>query len=248
MERETRVAEFRARYGGGYGIGDQVALSLVFDHGTDNFVAKVLPLLKKYGVPATIGLNSQMYNTAYQFYGTDTTTSFASLQTAFINAGISVWNHGRLHKPNTEPPATEIIGGRNELQDSLPKIPIDGWLHTGQYGDFNHGNSFAAYRDETVGAMIMNGHAVLTGDIQEPIKTLSGEMKPGFDGEWLDTGATPIASTKALIQRAHATGGGGVMTRLTPSTSTRSGTSPPPSWTSSLDGALQNVTRDAWSS
>ncbi|MDR4533201.1 polysaccharide deacetylase family protein [Glutamicibacter sp. PS] len=215
VERETRKVEHRARYGGRYGTAGLATLSLVFDHGTDNFIAKVLPILQRYGVPATIGLNSQMYNPDYTFYGTDQNTTFASLQTAFINNGISVWNHGRLHKPASEAPSTEIIGGRDELMASLPKIPIDGWLHTGTYGDFNSGSTFANYRDQSIGSLIMNGHAILTGNIQEPIKDLAGEMKPGFDGEWIDAGATPIASVKSLIQRAQAVGGG-VMTRQHP--------------------------------
>lgn len=215
VERETRVAEFRARYGGRYGTSGKACLALVFDHGTNNFIAKVLPILKKYGVPATIGLNSQMYNPDYTFYGTDSNTTFASLQTDFVNNGISVWNHGRLHKPTSQPPNLEIVGGRDELKSSLPMIPIDGWLHTGEYGAFNSGSSFAAYRDNSIGALIMNAHAVGTGNIQEPIKGLSGDIKIGFDGEWLDSGATPIANVKGLIQRAQKVGGG-VMTRQHP--------------------------------
>lgn len=215
VERETRVAEFRARYGGRYGTSGTAVVSFVFDHGTDNFIAKVLPILKKYGVPATIGLNSQMYSPDYAFYGTDSTTTFESLQTAFVNNGISVWNHGRLHKPGSQPPNLEIIGGRDELIAAFPQIPIDGWLQTGAYGDFMSGSSFAAYRENSVGSLILNGHAIGTGDIQEPIKELYGEIKIGFDGEWLDSGATAIANVKALIQRAQAVGGG-VMTRHHP--------------------------------
>ena len=215
VERETRVVEFRNRYGGRCGTGGKAALAFVFDHGTDSFISKVLPILQKYNVPASIGLNSQMYSPDYAFFGTDASTTFASLQTAFINNGISVWNHGRLHKPTSQPMQLEIIGGRNELQISLPMIPIDGWLHTGAYGDFESGRTLAKYREQSVGALIMNGHAVLTGDIQEPIKPLNGEMKPGFDGEWLDNGATQIASAKSVIQKAQAIGGG-VMTRHHP--------------------------------
>lgn len=212
VEREMRVAQARARWGGRYGTNGVAVLSLAFDHGTNNFVSKILPILREAGVPATLGLNSQMYAAGYQFASSDNLTSFTQLQTMALTDGITLWNHGRLHNGGGE---TEIVGGRDELQAALPRIPIESWLHTGAYGDFESGSTFAKYWENTIGSTILNSHAFATGDIQEPIKPLTGEMKPGYDGEWIDTGAPRIAYVKALVQAAQKVGGA-VMTRHHP--------------------------------
>lgn len=212
VEREMRVAQANARRGGVYGTGGLAVLAMGFDHGTNNFISKVLPILQEAAAPAMLGLNSQMYDPAYMFNSSDNATTFAQLQEMAVNNGISVWNHGRLHNGGGAP---EIIGGRDELSVSLPRLAIENWLHTGSYGDFNSGNSFADYWENEIGATIMNSHAYLTGDIQEPIKPLSGQLKPGFDGEWIDNGASPLARVVTLVQEAQKRGGA-VMTRCHP--------------------------------
>lgn len=212
VEREMRVARANTRRGGAYGTGGLAVFSLMFDHGTNNFIAKILPLLQKYNLPAGLGLNSQMYSSGYQFASSDNQTSFAQLQSMALQNGIALWNHGRLHNGGGAP---EIIGGRDELSDSLPLIPIENWLHTGAYGDFESGATFADYWENQIGSIIMSSHAYLTGDIQEPVKVLDGQTKPGYDGQWVDTGQTAINTVKALIQSAQ-TVGGGVMLRQHP--------------------------------
>ena len=212
VEREMRVAQAAARRGGTYGTNGKAVLSLVFDHGTNNFLSKIVPMLSRYNVPATLGLNSRMYDPSYQFHHSDDETSWEQIQDAAIEHGFTIWNHGMWH--NASGPE-EIIGGRDELQDTLPEIPIDGWLHTGQYGDFNHGNTFASYWQHNIGAVIMNAHAYLTGDIQEPVKPLTGQLKPGFDGQWVDSGANAIATVKSMVEDAQQVSGG-VMLRHHP--------------------------------
>lgn len=212
VEREMRVARADARRGGVYGTSGCAALSLVFDHGTSNFVSKVLPILREFGVPAVLGLNSQMYNPAYQFASSDNQTTFAQLQTMAINNGVSIWNHGRLHNAGGAP---EIVGGREELEASLPQIPVENWLHTGTYGDFAAGSTFAKYWEHEMGAVIMNSHAYLTGDIQEPVKPLNGTIKPGYDGQWIDTGGSALTIAKSMIADAQKVVGG-VMIRQHP--------------------------------
>ena len=212
VEREMRVAQAAARRGGTYGTNGKAVLSLVFDHGTNNFLSKIVPMLAQYNVPATLGLNSRMYDPSYTFHHSDDETSWEQIQDAAIEHGITIWNHGMWH--NASGPE-EIIGGRDELQDTLPEIPIDGWLHTGQYGDFNHGNTFASYWQHNIGAVIMNAHAYLTGDIQEPVKPLTGQLKPGFDGQWVDSGANAISTIKSMVEDAQKVAGG-VMLRHHP--------------------------------
>lgn len=212
VEREMRVAQANTRRGGVYGTGGLAVFALMFDHGTNNFITKILPLLQKHNLPAGLGLNSQMYAAGYQFASSDNQTSFAQLQSMALQNGITLWNHGRLHNGAGEP---EIVGGRNELSASLPLIPVENWLHTGAYGDFASGNTFAKYWENQIGSVIMNAHAYLTGDIQEPIKPLSGQIKPGYDGQWIDGGQTALNLVKGYIQQAQKVGGA-VMSRQHP--------------------------------
>lgn len=212
VEREMRVTLANLRRGGIYGTGGLAVFSMLFDHGTNNFMSKVLPLLQKHNLPAGLGLNSQMYNPNYMFYASDNQTNFPQMQTMALQNGVTLWNHGRLHNGGGGP---EIIGGRDELTASLPLIPIENWLHTGGYGDFESGSTFAKYWENDIGSVIMSSHAYLTGDIQEPVKMLSGQLKPGYDGQWVDAGQSAINTVKSLIQSAQ-TVGGGVMLRQHP--------------------------------
>lgn len=208
VEREMRLARANARRGGVYGTNGVAVFALMFDHGTNNFIAKVLPLLKKYNFPCGLGLNSRMYDPTYQFAYSDNQTSFAQIQTEALRQGITIWNHGQRHNAGG---TAEIIGGRDELTASLPKIPVENWLHTGAYGDFESGSDFSKYWENTIGSTIMNGHAYLTGDIQEPVKPLSGQPKPGYDGQWVDGGQAALDILKSQIQDAQKTGGGVMM-------------------------------------
>lgn len=208
VEREMRLAQANARRGGVYGTNSVAVFALMFDHGTNNFIAKVLPLLKKYNFPCGLGLNSRMYESSYLFASSDDQTTFAQIQTEALRNGVTIWNHGQKHNAGG---ATEIIGGRDELTASLPKITIENWLHTGTYGDFESGSDFPKYWENTIGSTIMNGHAYLTGDIQEPIKPLSGQPKPGYDGTWVDSGQSALDILKSQIQDAQKTGGGVMM-------------------------------------
>ena len=212
LEHDMRVTQFRSRYGGTYGTGGKAVVTLAFDHGTNNFISKVLPVLERLALPASLGLNSGMYDPAYIFAASDNQTTFTQIQTAALTSGIGILNHGRMHNAGGE---TEIVGGRNDLQAALPLIPIEGWMQSGAYGDFNSGGSFESYWKHPIGQVILNAHAYAMGNIQEPIKALSGDMMPGFDGQWLDNGASPIATVKSLIAEAQKVGGG-VMTRMHP--------------------------------
>lgn len=212
VEREMRVAQANARRGGIYGTGGLAVFSLMFDHGTNNFISKILPLLQKHNMPAGLGLNSQMYDPGYQFASSDNQTTFAQLQAMALQNGVALWNHGRLHNGGGEP---EIVGGRDEMTTSLPLIPVENWLHTGAYGDFDSGSSFNKYWENAIGSVIMNSHAYLTGDIQEPVKQLTGQLKPGYDGQWVDGGQYALDFVKTHIQNAQKVGGG-VMLRHHP--------------------------------
>lgn len=212
MEREMRLSAFKARRGT-VGTGGLPAVALVFDHGTNFFASKVLPLLREFGLPATLGLNSQMLDPTFKFNAHDNLTSWADVQSWALNDGIEIWNHGRFHAPGSTDAATvtEIVGGRQELEALLPKIPIEGWLHTGEYGGFKSGSSPDAYWTYPVGGIILNSHAIATGNIQGS-QPLTGVPVPGRDGLFLDASTTPAKNAIIAAQKQ----GAGFMVRHHP--------------------------------
>lgn len=200
IEREMRLSAFRARRGV---IGtDGPAVCLVFDHGTNFFGSKVLPILRELGLPATLGLNSKMLDPTYKFNSHDNLTTWAQVQGWALSDGIEIWNHGRFHNPGSTDAATvtEIVGGRQELETLLPKVPVEGWLHTGAYGGFNSGDSAQAYWTYPVGGIILGSHAIATGNIQGS-QALTGEPVPGRDGLFLDTGTAPVKNAIIAAQK-----------------------------------------------
>lgn len=205
MEREMRLSAFRARRGV-VGTAGLPAVALVFDHGTNFFRSKVLPLLREFGLPATLGLNSQMLDPSYKFNAHDNQTTWADVHSWALNDGIEVWNHGRFHAPGSTDAAavTEIVGGRQELEALLPKVPVEGWLHTGEYGGFKSGSSPDAYWTYAVGSTILNSHAIATGNIQGS-QPLTGTPVPGRDGLFLDA-STTAAKNGIIAAQKQGTG------------------------------------------
>lgn len=203
-EREMRVAQANARRLGPQGTNGVAVFAMMFDHGTNNFVSKIAPKLKAAGLPCGLGLNSQMYDPTYMFNEHDKNTTFAQIQTLAISQGVSIWNHGQRHVKS----ATEIVGGRDELNQSMPMVPIENWLNAGPY---SFSTSFEAYWTDPDGATIMNSHGYVIGNIDERVKPLNGIAKPGFDGTWIDAGQNAIDILKSEIQEAQRIGGAAMM-------------------------------------
>lgn len=210
-------------------LGGKAAVTLICDHGTNNFADIVLPALRSRGLTCTLALNSQMYNAAnYDHYDYEKNTSWSQIKAWHDNDGIEIANHGRTHKDATGAAAIrlEIEGGRKELETNLPGVPIDSWVQIGTTGNgtkwdgFNDGISLDRYYETYAGRLILDSHALATGQVPHGgtpnrVYPLNGHPPIGASGYWLDAGGDALTAARTKIDEAVAAGGG-VILRLHP--------------------------------
>lgn len=225
-QHEARLSDLRQRVGAPRVAGG--AVTLICDHGTMNFRDKVLPLLRKHGIRCTLALNAGMYDTSYTHYAHESGTTWAEVKSWATSDGIEIANHGMTHKDTTGEAAIrqEIIGGREALEAALPGVKIDTWVQIGTTGTgtkwdgFNDGVSLDRYYTTAAGRFILDGHALVTGQVPHGgtpnrVYPLDGHPVIGASGYWLDGGQTGIdtATTKVTEAIQHK---GGVILRLHP--------------------------------
>lgn len=172
----------KARRGGVIGTGGVAAVSVRFDHWSDQFEAKVLPLLRKHQIPATLNLNADR-----QIAGTAPNTKpLAQVAEWALADGVEIANHGATHVDATTKERTvdEIVGGLKRLQDGLgPRVIVDAWHGHGsgvfkisdtdvwQYGNLDAGTGF----DSTAGKLITKHHAFIEGKSSGFFQPLTGK-------------------------------------------------------------------------
>lgn len=206
-EHLMRESELRRRQGK-VKVTNKAAVTLVFDHGTNNFKNVVLPALKVRGLKCTLALNSQMYDPAQSRYEHDDQTSWAMIKGWTTSDGVEIANHGRTHN-NFQDAAgieNEVRGGRVELETNLG-IPIDSYVQVGVskpgFGGFDNGETPEAYWETAAGRIILASHAVATGSLPAPkFYGLDGTITQGMSGFWIDGGSAAISSAQTQIQTA----------------------------------------------
>lgn len=226
-QHAMRLSSLRGRVGSPR-LAGKGAVTLICDHGTNNFASIVLPALQGAGMRATLALNSQMYDPAYTNASAENATNWTQIKGWHDNNGIEIANHGRTHLDATGETAIrqEIEGGREELETNLPGVPIDTYVQVGlpaggtKFDGFNDGLTREAYWETYAGRVITDSHAVYTGQVPRGnnltrVYPLDGEPKYGASGYWLDAGQTGIDAAKARIDEA-VTNGAGVIIRLHP--------------------------------
>lgn len=126
-QHEARLSDLRARTGSPL-LGGKAAVTLIFDHGTNNFASIVLPALIAKGSRCTLALNSLMYAADYTHAAYEKQTFCAQIKGWATNDGVEIANH--THKDATGNAAikSEIIGGRGELEANLPGVKIDSFV------------------------------------------------------------------------------------------------------------------------
>lgn len=226
-QHEMRVSDLRARVGAPR-LGNKAAVTLIVDHGTNNFASIVLPALRAAGLRCTLALNSQMYSPTHNHYEYEKNTTWAQIKGWHDNDGIEIANHGRTHRDATGNAAIrlEIEGGREELEANLPGVKIDTFVQIGTTGDgtkwdgFNDAIRLDAYWKTYAGRVILDSHALATGQVPHErtpsrVYPLDGHPVQGASGYWLDGGQAAIDTAKAKIDEAVAAKGG-VILRLHP--------------------------------
>lgn len=215
-EHMMRESEMRRRRGVKNTRG-KAGVTLIFDHGTNNFNSLVLPALKFRGLKSTLALNSQMYDPAQSRYVHDNLTNWTMIKGWANNDGVEIANHGRTHN-NFQDAAgieNEVRGGREELETNLG-FPIDSYVQVGLgkpgFGGFDNGETPEAYWETAAGQIILSAHAVATGSLPAPkFYPMDGTITQGMSGFWIDAGSAAISSAQTQIQTAISTGQGVVI-------------------------------------
>ena len=204
------------------------AVTLICDHGTNNFASRLLPELRTAGLGCTLSLNSQMYDTHAD---ENDETTWSQIREWARNDNIEIANHGRTHADVSGNAALkfEIEGGRIELEENLPGVEIDTYVQVGtpssggQFDGFRDGLTHEAYWETYAGRIIRDSHALFTGqvpvgqrnDSNPRIYPMDGHPKQGASGYWIDRGGSSLDDAKQRIDLA-VDQGRGVILRLHP--------------------------------
>lgn len=196
LANALRMQAFRRRRGGVLGTGGKPAIALRFDHGLIKFRDVILPMLREYGLPSALALNSRGWDRPESLGVTA-----ADVGKWVLNDGVEVWNHGATHgaASTTEAYVDEIVNGKKELEAQFPMSAIEQWCVPG-VGDPGYGGQSATDRPESfydyeAGRIIMETHAVSTGHIQNMYRELYGEVQQGLAPQGMDsTGLNVIMS------------------------------------------------------
>lgn len=220
-----REVDLRRRIGR-VSTGNKAAVALIFDHGTKAFETKVLPLLRKYNMRATLALNSRMMDANLPIYEAE--VNDWGIVAAWQKVGIEFANHTGSHENASgyQQIKDEIIGGREILEASLNGagtagngVYVDSFVQPGTrrttipggdganaFDGFADGLGVDKYFTTTAGRLIIDGHACVSGAIPHygQVYPLDGQIQIGSNGRWIDNGADGIASVNAMLADAVA--------------------------------------------
>lgn len=174
----VRRAEFKRRRGGRIGTAGRAAIALRWDHGLVNFRDKILPHLRRLGLPGSMAMNSAGNR---WILSESNGVSPEDLESYAITSGVDVWNHSQTHGPaeTAEALRREIETGRAELQTKLPRIPIEGFVipgvPSGNYAGFSAGETISRW-NTTAGRYILGSHAVSSSHIDGTDMPITGDQ------------------------------------------------------------------------
>ena len=124
---------------GRIGTGGRPVVAFRFDHSAKPFIEKVLPVLKQYGLPATLPCFVDMMD-PQPGYNSDISTGYTwnDVQECFYN-GVEVFSHSWSHQDATtvEGIEKEIRESRFTLEDSMPDLLVHGWANPGVPNAYN---------------------------------------------------------------------------------------------------------------
>jgi hypothetical protein len=176
---------FALRRGGVIGTAGKPVVALRWDHGLVNFRDKVLPHIKRLGLPGSMAMNSaaSRWNLPESAGVTP-----ADLDAWAVANGLEVWNHGATHTDATTPDElnAEIVDALAALQAQVPSVAVEGWVIPGVggtgYDGFSAGEEPTNW-DTTAGRLILGYHAVSTSH--------------------MGAGAFPITGQRSIIPRHY---------------------------------------------
>lgn len=164
------------RKGGTIGTNGLAAFALRLDHGTTAFRDHLGPMLKQYGLPATMAV----YSEQNEVNAANHDVPWSVVESWHHTHGMSFGNHSddHLDKPDAQGWYGGTIGSLAELKTLMPNVPIEQYIPHGsvgydRYGGFNQANTHEAIVGTLAGRMALSSHALIAGyrgDRYRPIK------------------------------------------------------------------------------
>ena len=162
LEHRIRADQAAKRHGYTVPTNGRGVVMLRFDDYPQDFIAKVLPLLRKYDLPA-------YWACTVRHVEQEQPTDWAVVQDWFLQDGIRIWNHSKTHSNSTTTKDIfdNIVGAADYFESKMPHVAIDGWVAPGTgtstpYNDFAGGQP-ASYWGTYAGRLIMQRHGIVNG-------------------------------------------------------------------------------------
>ena len=164
LEHDIRADQARKRHGYVLPTNGRGVVMLRFDDYPQDFINKVLPLLRKYDLPA-------YWACTIRHVEQEQPTTWGTVQNWFLKDGIRIWNHSKTHSNSTNPSdiLDNIVGAADYFESKMPHVAIDGWVAPGTgtstpYNDFVGGQP-ASYWGTYAGRLIMQRHGIVNGGV-----------------------------------------------------------------------------------
>ena len=206
-------AQFRRRRGGTIGTAGRAPVALRFDHGFAKF-QPILDLLREYQLPATQACFAHQFDPEGAQHTLNNGWTWTMIQAAGLNDGLEVANHSSTHYDATTVPALvdEIAQSKTDLQASLPRLAVEGWITPGVGGTnymdgWNTTNDLEKWATTNAGKLVLGHHAWAEGYTPGELHTLDGTILPGRHS-WTIDRMDRAAQVEALVGRAVQTGTG----------------------------------------
>ena len=162
LEHAIRADAAAKRHGYTVPTNGRGVVMLRFDDYPQDFIAKVLPLLRKYDMPA-------YWACTVRHVEQEQPTDWSVVQDWFLQDGVRIWNHSKTHSNSTTAKDIfdNIVGAADYFESKMPHVAIDGWVAPGTgtstpYNDFSGGQP-ASYWGTYAGRLIMQRHGIVNG-------------------------------------------------------------------------------------
>lgn len=173
LEHSVRADAARKRHGYTLPTNGLGVVMLRFDDYPQDFIAKVLPILRKYDLPA-------YWACTIRHVEQEQPTDWATVQSWFLKDGVRIWNHSKTHSNSTTTSDIydNIVGAADYFESKMPHVAIDGWVAPGTganppYNDFVSSTP-ASYWSTYAGQLIMGRHGIVNGGVGGYMQPMGG--------------------------------------------------------------------------
>lgn len=173
LEHGVRADVARKRHGYTLPTNGLGVVMLRFDDYPQDFISKVLPILRKYDLPA-------YWACTIRHVEQEQPTEWSTIQSWFLTDGVRIWNHSKTHSNSTTTSDIHdnIVGAADYFESKMPHVAIDGWAQPGTganppYNDFVS-SAPASYWSTYAGKLIMQRHGIVNGGVGGYMQPMGG--------------------------------------------------------------------------